>query len=200
MCKVRFGYVLTAALTLMWLPKLVYAHILMGDSGLTAGLAHPVGGWDHLLAMVCVGVVSAQKGRLSIGAIPVVFVVFMIIGGQLGVRGTYLPLVEFGIALSVTLMGTAVILNRNLPIAAMAVSVAIFGLYHGYAHGAEIPDPSLATFFTLGFIITTIGLHVMGVYIGLIALNSPHGPGFLNLSGTFTTAVGVGLAFQVLWP
>ena len=113
-------------------------------------------------------------------------------------RGSELPLVELGVALSVILLGVAVLVNRHLPIAAMVSSVAVFGLYHGYAHSLENPDPSLTGFSTLGFVITTIGLHVMGVTIGLIARESPHGPRFLRLAGSFAAAAGIAFAIRVL--
>lgn len=138
-------------------------------SGFFAGLAHPVGGMDHLLAMVSVGIWSAlaAKGQAwRIWIAPLAFVVAMLAGAAAGHLQVPLPMVETGIALSVLLLGLMILARVELPLAAGVAVVALFALYHGHAHGAEATGGIGA--YMAGFAIATAVLHVAGIGFGLV--------------------------------
>lgn len=134
--------------------------------GLAAGLLHPAGGIDHLLAMVAVGVWSALAFRkpTQIAVAPIAFVLAMLAGAGLGLSGFEMPMVETGIALSVLALGVLIMLRVELPLAAGAGLVAAFALCHGYAHGAEASG-SIASYMA-GFAVTTAALHMAGIGLG----------------------------------
>lgn len=135
--------------------------------GLAAGLAHPVGGLDHLLAMLAVGIWSAliARGTSRVWLAPAAFVTFMLVGAGAGIAGLGLPLVETGIALSVVALGLLIAARADLPALASAGLVGLFAVYHGYAHGAEASG-SIAPYM-LGFALTTAALHLTGIGLGL---------------------------------
>lgn len=141
--------------------------------GLMAGLAHPVSGLDHLLAMLAVGIWSALiardtsrvGGTSRVWLAPAAFVTFMLIGAGAGIAGLGLPLVETGIALSVVALGLLIAARADLPALASAGLVGLFAVYHGYAHGAEASG-SIAPYM-LGFALTTAALHLTGIGLGL---------------------------------
>ncbi len=137
--------------------------------GLLAGLEHPLSGPDHLLAMVAVGLWGAFLGRPLIILLPVIFPTVMAIGGALGMIGTPVPPVEIGIAVSVLTLGTAIALGWRAPVWPASIIVAMFAIFHGYAHGAELPSMADPIAFSLGFVVATGSLHVAGIAIGLIA-------------------------------
>jgi urease accessory protein len=168
------------------------AHPVPGDPGLLAGLAHPVGGIDHMLAMVSIGIVSARRGRTWIMLVPALFVLGMIVGGVLGYQHLNVPYAEPGIAASVLLVGLATLLDRDIPASVVALPVAAFGVFHGFAHGAQMPAETSAMPFTFGFITTTIGLHVMGALLGMISNELVHGR-------RVTTVIGSGVALTGLF-
>lgn len=131
-----------------------------------AGLSHPVLGPDHLLAMFTVGLVSAILGGRHFWTVPLVFVACMPLGWVLGRLGVPFPPVEFGIALSVLVLGLAGFFAQRLPIPAIYAGVAMFSLFHGYAHGAETPDTANLVQYVLGFVAGTAGLHLLGLFVG----------------------------------
>lgn len=167
------------------------AHVVPGQEGLLAGLIHPVGGLDHLLAMLTVGLVSARHGRLWIAILPALFVLGMTAGGILGYRGVGLPYPGSGVAASVLVLGLAALADRRLPAWLVVAPVALFGVYHGYAHGAELPAQASAARFTIGFLVATVGLHVMGVLIGAIANEVRHGRRVVAGLGAGVAAAGL---------
>lgn len=151
-------------------PALALAHAGQGDlsSGFIAGFEHPLFGLDHGVAMIAVGLWGAQLGSPAIWLLPVTFPLVMAFGGLLGVLGVNLPGVEIGIAVSAIALGLMVALAVCPPLAVAGILVGLFALFHGYAHGAELPESGHALAYTLGFVIATGFLHVTGILIGLI--------------------------------
>lgn len=165
------------------------AHVEQGQAaGLLAGLAHPVSGLDHVLAMVAVGLWGAQLGAPAIWLLPLTFPIVMALGGLLGLLGVPLPGVELGIAASAVLLGAAVMTERRLPLVAAAVLVGVFAVFHGHAHGTELPPGQSGLLYSLGFVVATGCLHAIGIAIGAIH-RWPAGRVALRIAGG-----GVGLA------
>ena len=151
------------------LPVPALAHIVKGEGvGFISGFRHPISGLDHIIAMVAVGLWGAQLGRPAIWALPVTFPLVMAFGGFLGLIGVRVPGSEIAIALSGLLLGAAVCLEWRPPLAAAAMLVGVFGLFHGYAHGAELPPGQNALLYSLGFVLATGLLHACGIAIGLL--------------------------------
>jgi len=173
------------------LPQLVWAHDLNGGGGFMAGFGHPVLGLDHLLAMVCVGILSAQMGGRAIWSVPSVFVGVMLIGGVLGMEGVPLISVELGIAFSVFALGLALVAEKKAPPRLAILLVAIFAIFHGHAHGTEMPHLAEPALYALGFFIGTATLHIFGVLIGLFSKKINHGELLLRYLGAVITGVGV---------
>jgi urease accessory protein len=145
------------------------AHVESGQAaGFLAGLLHPVSGLDHVLAMVAVGLWGAQLGAPAIWVLPITFPLVMAFGGFLGLLGMPLPGVEAGIAASAILLGAAVMTERRPPLYAAAVLVGFFAVFHGHAHGAELPLGQSALLYSLGFVVATGCLHAIGIAIGAI--------------------------------
>jgi urease accessory protein len=146
-----------------------HAHIKQGEpTGFLSGLAHPVSGLDHIIAMVAVGLWGAQLGAPAIWLLPVTFPLVMAVGGFLGLIGIPLPGVEIGIALSGLLLGAVVLLELRPPLYVAAALVGLFGLYHGHAHGAELPPGEDGLLYSLGFVLATGCLHAAGIAIGTV--------------------------------
>ena len=171
------------------LPSMSYAHEGSGG-GFMAGLTHPVLGFDHLLAMLSVGILSAQMGGQAIWRVPLTFVLVMLGGGILGINRVPIFSVELGIAFSVLALGIAIALEKKLsPILAM-VFVGFFAIFHGHAHGTEMPSLSKPVFYACGFVIGTAGIHVGGVLIGIIAERLEEGKQLLRYAGAGIAGVG----------
>ncbi len=133
------------------------------DAGFVHGFSHPLGGLDHLLAMVAVGLWAAQRGGRALWALPAAFVGAMIGGGLLGMAGIEFPAVELGIALSVVALGGLIALQSRLPLLASVGMVALFALFHGHAHGVEMPEAAAPLLYGAGFALATALLHGAGV-------------------------------------
>jgi urease accessory protein len=167
------------------------AHSAEGLSGgFFAGFLHPVSGFDHVLAMVAVGLWGAFLGRPLIGLLPVIFPTVMAFGGVLGMMGAAMAPVEIGIAVSVLALGTAVALRWRAPIWIASLAVGIFAVFHGYAHGAELPSMADPVAFSAGFVVATGMLHVLGIVIGLIA-SRPAGTAVLRALGASIALAGI---------
>ena len=152
----------------LW-PALALAHVGQGRAeGFLAGLSHPVSGLDHVLAMVAVGLWGAQLGAPAIWLLPVTFPVVMAFGGMLGLAGMPLPGVEAAIALSGILLGLAVLAEWRPPLPLAAVIVGFFAVFHGHAHGAELPAGASGLTYSIGFVAATGTLHAVGIGIGVI--------------------------------
>jgi urease accessory protein len=153
---------------LVLLPGLASAHVLLGTShGLKDGFLHPLTGWDHLLAMFAVGLWAAQHRGRAMWLIPSSFLSVMVLGGMLGLAGVALPGADLAIALSVLALGGLVAtMTRFRPSLSMTV-VGLFALFHGYAHGHEMPAAAGALTFSIGFVLSTAMLHGLGIAAGL---------------------------------
>jgi urease accessory protein len=137
--------------------------------GLTSGFLHPLTGLDHLVAMVAVGIWGAELGAPAIWLLPITFPLVMALGGVLGVLGVALPATELVIALSALVLGAAVAARLRLPFAAAAAIVAVFAIFHGHAHGVELPRAASPLAYGVGFVVATGLLHVCGIAIGTLA-------------------------------
>jgi len=146
-----------------------YAHMGTGlPGGFESGFRHPFTGADHLLAMVSVGIWGAFLGRPLIYTLPVIFPVMMVGGAILGMFSVPMPPVELGIAVSVLVLGLCVCLAIEAPVWAACAIVATFAVFHGYAHGVELPSAADPVGYSVGFVLATGLLHVFGVGIGLV--------------------------------
>jgi urease accessory protein len=151
-------------------PAIALAHPGHGDtSALMHGFAHPITGIDHVLAMVAVGLFAAQLGGRAIWLVPLGFLGVMAAAGALGMAGLRLPFAETGIALSVIVLGLAVAFRLSLPVLAAMALVGFFALFHGHAHGAEMPAAASGIPYAVGFVGATAMLHAIGVGVGLLA-------------------------------
>lgn len=151
------------------MPSSASAHIVPGEAvGFASGFLHPISGADHIIAMVAVGLWGAQLGKPAIWLLPVTFPLIMAVGGFLGLIGFPLPGSEIAIALSGVCLGAAVLLELRPPLWAAAALVGVFGLFHGYAHGSELPPGQNALLYSLGFVIATGLLHATGIAIGTV--------------------------------
>lgn len=151
------------------LPQAAFAHEQVGvGGGLVSGFLHPLTGIDHLIAMVAVGIWGAQLGAPAIWVLPITFPLVMAIGGVLGILHIPLPMPEIMIALSALILGAAVAGRVRLPFAAAAAVVAVFAIFHGYAHGAELPKSADPLAYGVGFVVSTGLLHLCGITIGTL--------------------------------
>lgn len=141
-----------------------FAHTGVGDAaGLVHGFMHPVGGLDHVLAMVAVGVFAFVLGGRARYLVPLSFVGMMVVGFLIGLGGVEMPFVELGIALSSVVIGGAAALGRPMPAAGAMALVGVFAVFHGHAHGAEMPVDAAGLEYALGFIAATALLHASGI-------------------------------------
>ena len=154
--------------TVLW-PLYAWAHVGSGEAGgLILGLQHPVSGLDHVLAMLAVGLWGAQLGAPALWLLPVVFPLMMAGGACMGLMGFPLPGVEVGIAVSAVVLGLMVLAEARLKIQLAMVIVAFFAIFHGHAHGTELPAGQSGLLYSIGFVAATGCLHAVGIAIGLI--------------------------------
>jgi urease accessory protein len=146
-----------------------FAHTGSGTGGFVGGFLHPVFGPDHVVAMVAVGLWGAFLGPPAIWLLPIVFPLVMAGGGVMGILGVPLPGVEIGIAISAIVLGLMVALAARPPLWVAAVLVGAFAIFHGHAHGAELPPGTDAVAFSVGFVVATGLLHLTGIAFGLLA-------------------------------
>jgi urease accessory protein len=165
--KRNYSILLLALAGVLLMPGLASAHIIPGSShGLHDGFAHPFNGLDHLLAMFAVGLWASQSQGRAMWMIPLTFVSVMVLGGILGLTGAHLPGIEFGIALSVLVLGVLIATATRLQLGWGMGVAGLFALFHGYAHGAEMPAAVSALPFSVGFVLATLLLHGMGIAAG----------------------------------
>jgi urease accessory protein len=185
------------ALWIFILPATASAHSEGGTiGGFISGFKHPLTGLDHIVAMVAVGLWGAFLGGRAMWTLPVVFPVVMAMGGALGVVGVPLPGVEIGIALSGIILGAMVALAAMPPLWVAAVIVGIFAIFHGHAHGSELPEAANALSFASGFVISTGLIHLGGIAFGLL-VKWPWGRIAVRAGGGAITLVGFG--FLLKW-
>lgn len=156
-------------LLVAFLPISASAHTGIGDTaGFWAGFGHPIGGADHLLAMVAVGLWAAQLGGKALWAVPGTFVAVMVAGAALGIAGLPVPYVEQGILVSVLVLGVLISAATQVPLAAGALIVGMFAIFHGHAHGAEMSPALGALSYSAGFALATALLHGTGIAFGIM--------------------------------
>lgn len=174
------------------LPTFAHAHTTEHTgSGLVSGLLHPVLGLDHLTAMVAVGLWGAQLGRPLVFALPVAFPMMMAVGGMMGLANMPIIAVELGIALSALILGLAIVLAFRAPIWLAVLIVSLFAIFHGYAHGQELPEAASPIAYGIGFMISTGLLHLAGIVIGLLHDRPAPGPIAVRGIGGAIAALGV---------
>ncbi|TWI64759.1 urease accessory protein [Bradyrhizobium huanghuaihaiense] len=188
--SLRLPLPLTTAIVSFALTQPALAHEQAGVAGgLLSGLLHPVTGIDHLIAMVAVGIWGAQLGAPAIWILPITFPLVMAIGGVLGVLHVPLPMPEVMIAVSAVILGIAVAARLRLPFAAAAVVVAVFAIFHGHAHGAELPRAANALAYGIGFVTATGLLHLCGIALGTLT-RWPVGERVIQGLGAGIAAIG----------
>jgi urease accessory protein len=169
------------------------AHVMDGPlGGFGSGFGHPLAGFDHLLAMLAVGLWGAQMGGRSVWTLPATFPMIMCVGGIIGMTGV-LPdqPIEYGIALSVIVLGGAIAAAWKAPEWVALVLIAAFALMHGYPHGVLAPRASDPAAFTVGFVVSTGVIHVIGIAIG--AALKPIG------GGRLVQALGAAISLAGFW-
>jgi urease accessory protein len=178
------------------IPTAAFAHTGHGDAaGLLHGFIHPIGGLDHVLAMVAVGVFAVVLGGRALWLVPASFVAMMVVGFGLGVSGVALPYVELGIALSSIVIGFAAALGRPIPVAAAMAIAGVFAIFHGHAHGAEMPAGALGLEYALGFVLATAALHLVGIgaAIGASRVVGRYGRTVAQVTGGLFAIGGLGV-------
>lgn len=165
--------------------------------GWVSGFKHPFGGLDHLLAMVSVGLWGALLGRPLIHVLPVIFPALMVAGAVLAMVGVPLPPVEVGIAASVLVLGACIALSLRGPVWAACLVVAVFAVFHGYAHGKELPSSADPIGYSAGFVLGTGVLHALGIGIGALG-DSSRGVVALRGLGGVIAVLGVWFLYRAL--
>jgi urease accessory protein len=159
-------WLFAVALTLV--PTIASAHVGVGDAhGFVHGFSHPLSGLDHILVMVAVGLLAAHLGGRALWLVPLTFVSVMAIAGVLGIAGVGLPYVEIGIGMSVVVLGLAIAFQLNISTLAAIAIVGFFAIFHGHAHGAEMPESTSGLEYGIGFLCATALLHAVGIGTGL---------------------------------
>lgn len=192
---------LAVALPLALAPTLALAHpSIEHASGFVHGFVHPVSGIDHILAMVLVGIFAWQLGGRALWLVPATFVAVMAAGGALGVAGVGLPFVEVGIALSVIALGAIVAFRVKAPVAVAMGVVGLFAIFHGHAHGAEMPENAGGLLYAAGFMLATAMLHAAGIAVGfgIGKITESRGPAIVRLAGGLAAVAGFGLLAGIL--
>jgi urease accessory protein len=150
-------------------PSLAFAHVGVGEtSGVAHGFLHPMNGIDHTLAIVAVGLFAAHLGGRALWLVPLSFVAMMAFGGVLGMSGIGLPFAEIAIGLSVVVLGIILAARVNPPAAIAMALVGLFAIFHGHAHGAEMPETASGLAYGVGFILATALLHAIGIGVGIL--------------------------------
>jgi urease accessory protein len=189
-----------ALLSLCLVPTAALAHVGVGEASRFAhGFMHPLGGLDHQLAMLLVGVFAYQLGGRRLWLVPLTFVSVMAVGGFLGVMGTP-TFIEIGIALSVIVLGTIVAFGVKTPVAIAMAIVGLFAIFHGHAHGSEMPIDASGLEYGIGFMLATALLHALGIGSGLLIGMSGKtlGDNVYRVAGGLASIAGVALLASYL--
>ena len=187
-------------LALLWCafiltPEAAFAHAEGGIAGgFVSGFTHPVLGWDHVVAMVAVGLWGAFLGVPAIWLLPVVFPIVMAFGAALGILAIPIPAIEVGIAGSAIVLGLLILLAARLPLWLASVIVGAFAIFHGYAHGAEIPTAANPFAYGIGFVVATGLLHLTGIALGFL-IRWPAGVYAVRAGGGVISLVGIAFLF-----
>ncbi len=173
------------------------AHVGGIPGGFASGFFHPILGWDHVAAMVAVGMWGAFLGRPALWLLPILFPMVMACGAAFGIAGFDLPHTETGIALSSMVLGVMILLGVRAPLWVAGLIVGVFAVCHGYAHGVELPAASNPFAFALGFIISTGLLHLCGIGLGFL-LGVPGGKYVVRGTGAAIALVGTAFLAGVM--
>lgn len=186
------------ATVLFLVARASFAHEQVGAAaGFFTGLRHPISGLDHVLAMVAVGLWGAQLGSPAIWLLPVTFPMVMAFGAFLGLLGVPLPGAEIGIGLSALLLGAMVATEARPKIAVAAMLVGFFAIFHGHAHGVELPPGQSGLTYSIGFVVATGCLHAIGIAIGLVH-RWPWGRLLLRVAGAMVALAGLAFVWRAL--
>ena len=190
----------SVALAMAAMPSTAFAHADIGGSGFSHGFLHPWSGLDHVLAMVMVGLLAFRLGGRAVWLVPASFILVMIMGGLLGMGGVSVPFVELGIALSVVVLGVAAALEVKAPVAAAMGLVGLFAIFHGHAHGAEMPVLADGLSYGGGFVLATALLHGAGLGLGyLLGLGGRrYGSMMSRAAGGLAAVAGMGILSGML--
>jgi len=169
-----------------------FAHTGEDASGFMSGFLHPLFGWDHIAAMVAVGLWGAFLGRPAIYILPITFPLVMAVGGALGILGVPLPHVEAGIAASALVLGICVMMAARPPLWIAAIAVGFFAIFHGHAHGTELPEAANPFGYAMGFVIATGLLHLSGIAFGALTRS---GTGRVVVQGAGALIALAGIVF-----
>jgi len=182
------------------IPSVAYAHdgTNLPLGGFLSGVVHPVLGFDHFLAMLSVGILSAQIGGRAIWTVPTTFVAVMALGGLLGLVDIGLNATEVGIAVSLVILGSVIALERRISIRIAMIGVGFFAIFHGYAHGTEMPETAEPFLYALGFLVGTALIHIAGLVIGDISRHYERGKVALRFGGGLIALVGILFIFGVV--
>jgi urease accessory protein len=179
------------AIAMLLAPSVALAHVEQGRvAGFLTGFSHPLSGWDHVLAMVAVGLWGAQLGAPAVWLLPVNFPMMMAVGGLLGLLGVPLPAVEVGIAGSALVLGLMVATEARPALLICMAIVGVFAIFHGHAHGTELIPGTSALAYSLGFVVSTGLLHGVGISIGLV-YTWPAGRRVIRGLGVLVAGAGV---------
>ena len=191
------GLVATLFLLLFYSP-LADAHVNKHEAaGFFSGLRHPVSGLDHIIAMIAVGLWGAQLGTPAIWLLPIAFPMVMAFGGMLGLMGIHLPGVEIGIAASAILLGMAVLLELRPKLALAAALVGFFAIFHGHAHGTELPPDESGLLYSMGFVLATGCLHGVGIALGTVHRWN-WGKAAVRMAGAVISTIGIVFLWKAL--
>lgn len=175
-----------------------HAHVQQGQAAsFLTGIEHPWSGLDHILAMIAVGLWGAQLGNPAIWVLPITFPLVMSFGAMMGLIGIPLPGIEIGIAASAIVLGTMILGEVRLKLIVAAIIVGIFAVFHGHAHGTELPAGQSGLLYSMGFVLATGCLHAIGIGIGLIH-RWPVGKLALRGSGGLIAAMGIFFLWQAV--
>jgi urease accessory protein len=188
---------MTAAFTLI--PAAAFAHTGAGEvHGFVWGFAHPLGGLDHMLAMVTVGIFAWQLGGRALWLVPATFVLAMAAGAALGMARLPLPFVEFTIAASVIVLGGIVAFARRAPIAIAMGIVGLFAIFHGHTHGTEMAPNATGAAYAAGFLLASALLHLAGIVLGCAIGRIADGRAGYRLGGSLVALAGLAILTNVI--
>ena len=188
-----------ALISLCLVPTAASAHVgIGGTGGFAHGFMHPLSGLDHQLAMILVGIFAYRLGGRALWLVPLTFVSVMALGGFLGVMGVTIPFVEAGIAFSILALGAMVAFNVRAPLAVAMGAVGLFAIFHGHAHGSEMPMDASGFEYGIGFMLATALLHCIGIAVGMAtgALSRPWGDNVYRCAGGAASIAGFALLLR----